>query len=233
MLSPKSEIFLKEILTYVKFAYDRTEIRIELESHLSDKIEYYMEQGYDTETSEEFSIHDMGDAKEIGMELNKQHNPILGWLWRITNVIASLLIIIFCFIFILFNSSLFQGNLIDTISKSEIVYKIDLKERVKIDDRVIRFTNVIYEKNGDMNIFYESYTLGGAWWNFGYLGEISDDLGNKYMSSSGQQSGGFISKGVLTLDQFSKAADRLIISYDRYNRKYRVEIPLKEGGNNE
>lgn len=235
MLSPKSDIFLKEILSYVKFALDREDIRTELESHISDKTEYYMEQGYDMEKAEQLSINDMGDAKEIGRKLNEQHNPIIGWLWRITNVITILVIIIFCFVFILFFGFFFQSNLIDKIPTSDIDYKIDLKEQVKIDDRVICFTNVIYEKNGDMNIFYETYFAKpwGTGWTLGYLGEITDDQGNKYISGSGQQNGGIITKGIWTINHFPKDADMLIISYDRYNRKFKVEIPLKEGENNE
>lgn len=236
MLSPKSDIFLKEILSYVKFTFDRDAIRTELESHISDKKEYYLEQGYDLEEAEQRSINDMGNAKEIGVELDKQHNPIVGWIWRITNLIAVLTIIFFGFIFIIFMSTFFHGNLIDEIPKSDIVYRIDLKEKVKIDDRVIRFTNVIYEKNGEMNIFYESYytSLSGTGWSLDYIGEITDNLGNKYIINSGQQSGGgILSKGVWTINNFSGEADVLIISYDRYNRKYKLEIPLKEGDDNE
>lgn len=236
MLSPKSDIFVKEILSYVKFTFDRGNIRTELESHISDKMEFYLEQGYGMEEAEQLSINDMGDAKEIGMELNKQHNPIIGWLWRITNVIAVLTAIIFGLSFMLFIGSTFlQGNLVDEFPKSDIVYKIDLKEQVKIDDRVIRFTNVIYDKSGNMNIFYEYYytRLWGTRWSLDYIGEITDNLGIKYVAGSESQSGGFISKGVKTLDHFSEDADMLIISYDRYNRKFRVEIPLKEGENYE
>lgn len=199
MLSPKSDIFLMEILSYVKFSFDKADIQTELESHISDKLEFYLQQGYGIEEAEQLSIDDMGDAKEIGTELNKQHNPIIGWLWRITNVIAALTTIIFGFIFILFIGSTFlQGNLVDEFPKSDIVYKIDLKEQVKIDDRVIRFTNVIYDKNGSMNIFYETYytRLWGTGWSLDYIGEITDNMGNKYITASGQQSGGIISKGV-------------------------------------
>ncbi len=236
MLSPKSDVFLNEILSYVKFSFDKADIQRELKSHISDKLEYYLQQGFDMEEAEQLSINDMGDAKEIEMELNKQHNPIIGWLWRITSVVAALTIIIFGFIFIFFIGSTFlQGNLVDEFPESDIVYKIDLKEQVKIDDRVIRFTNVIYDKNGNMNIFYETYytSLWGTGWSLGYIGEITDNLSSKYMNGSGQQHAGFISKGVWTVNKFSDDADILIISYDRYNRKFRVEILLKEGENYE
>jgi hypothetical protein len=127
--------------------------------------------------------------------------------------------------------SIFSNDLINNIPKSDIVYRIDLKEQVKIDDRVICVTNVIYDKNSAMHIFYEYYDtrLWGTGWSMGNIGDITDNLGNKYMSGSGQESGGIIAKGVIVLDSFSAEADMLIISYDRYNREYRIEIPLKEG----
>ncbi|MDP4089253.1 MAG: permease prefix domain 1-containing protein [Bacillota bacterium] len=236
MLSPKSDKFLKDILSYVKFSFDRYDIRLELEDHISEKVDYYMEQGYDMEKAEQLSINDMGDAKEIGIELNKQHYPILGWLWKITNVTVGLAVILsIFFIGIPTLNSLFPRNLINDIPKSNIAYKIDVDKKVKIDDMVIRFTNVVYEKNGDMDIFYEYYDtkLWGMGWSLGSIGKITDNLGNTYMSGSGSVSGGIKSKGRVTVDNFSKEADILIISYDSYNRKYRVEIPLKAGDNNE
>ena len=70
--------FLEQVLSYVKFPFDRDEIRLELESHILEKIEYYIEQGYDRETAEQYSIKDMGDAREIGIALNKEHNPFFA-----------------------------------------------------------------------------------------------------------------------------------------------------------
>ncbi len=235
MLSPKSEIFIKEVLSYVKFTFDRNEIRKEFEGHISDKIEYYMELGHGAEEAELLVVQDMGDAKEIGTELNKQHNPILGWIWRITNVVAVLLVLLFCFLGLTFAGSFFQQDLLKSIPKSDIVYRIDLQKQVKIDDRVIRVTNVVLEKNGDMNIFYKYYITGflGGTWSYGYLGEILDDKGNKYVAMSGQQQGGIVTKGVLTVTDFSPDADTLIISYDSYNRKYQIEIPLEAGETDE
>lgn len=231
MLSPKIDIYIDEILSYVKFKSDRNKIRVELEDHIDDKMEDYLEQGYVTEEAERVSISDMGNAKEIGEELNKQHNPLVGWIWKITNLLVVLTIFIFGFVFCLYIISFFRSNLIDEVPKSNIVYNIECNEKVQIDDRVIRFTNVIYDTEGNMNIFYETHSIAiwGPVWSFGYLGEITDNMGNKYVSGSGQQSGGYISKGVWRVHHFSEDAEMLIITYDLYNRKYRVEIPLNEG----
>jgi len=236
MPSPKKEKFLEEVLSYIKFPFDRDDIKSELEYHIIDKIDYYTEQGYDKETAEELAINNMGNAQEIGIELNKQHNPFIGWVWNITNIMVVLFGILSIFIIgIPFLSSLFNSNPINDIPKSDIVYKIDVDEKVKIDDTVIHFTNVVYEKKGDMNIIYEYYDtkLLGTGWTLGTIGTISDNLGNTYFNGSGGSSGGIKTKAIRTVENFAQEANTLIISYDFYNRKYKVEIPLQVGDNNE
>lgn len=236
MSLPKKERFLEEVLDYIKFPFDRDDIKFELECHILEKIDYYTEQGYDKETAEQLAIRDMGDAEEIGIELNEHHNPFLGWIWKITNVMVILLLLWDVYIigapFVFF---LFDSNPINEIPKSNIVYKIDIDEKVKLDDTIIHFTNIIYEKDGDMNIFYEYYDtkLWGRGWTLGGIGNISDNLGNTYFAGSGGGGGGIKPKCRRTLENFSKEADTLIINYDSYNRKYKVEIPLQAGDNNE
>lgn len=236
MHSPKKDKFLEEVLSYVKFPFDRNDIKTELECHILEKIDYYTEQGFDEEKAEQLSINDMGSAKEIGMELNKQHNPLLGWIWKITNVIV-VLSAIFSILIIgaPFVSSMFDNNPINRITKSNIVYKIDVDKKVKLDDMTIHFTNIVYEKNGSMDILYEYYDtkLWGMGWSLGTIGNITDNLGNKYFSGSGGEDGGIKSKCIQTVNNFSRKATTLIISYDSYNRKYKVEIPLQVGGSNE
>lgn len=233
---PKKDKFLEEVLIYIKFPFDRDDIKSEIECHILDKIDYYTKQGYDKKTAEQLAINDMGDAKEIGIELNKQHNPVLGWVWKITNVMVVLFTIWNIYIIgAPFISSFFISDPINDIPKSNIVYKIDIDEKVQLDDTIIHFTNIVYEQNRDMNIFYEYYDtkLWGNGWSMGTIGNITDNLGNSYMSGSGYVSGGIKSKGRKTLRDFSKDANTLIISYDNYNREYRVEIPLQVGDDNE
>lgn len=232
----KLDKFLEDVLSYIKFPFVKDNIKFELESHILEKINYYIEQGYDSEKAEELSINDMGDPKEIGIQLNKEHNPFLGWLLRITNGMVVLFIILSAlFIIPILGVSLFSKSPIKDIPKENIVYKIDIDEKVKIDDTVIRFTNVVYDKNGDMNIFYECYDtkFWARGWSSNSIGDIMDDLGNTYFAGSAYSGGGIKSKCSRTVRDFSKKADTLIINYDYYNRKYRVEIPLKVGDANE
>lgn len=73
MLSPKGGKYIEDILSYVKFSFDWSEIRTELENHLLDRMEDYTEAGQ-AEDAEELAIAAMGNAEEIGIELNRQHN---------------------------------------------------------------------------------------------------------------------------------------------------------------
>jgi hypothetical protein len=224
--------FLKEVLSHVKFPFDRDGIRAELESHITDRMDDYIDQGIASVTAERMVIDAMGDPAEIGIELNRQHKPWLGWLNIVTGILVGLLsVYMLLLVGPLLLMTFFSSDRIDTIPKSDIVYRINVDKRVTIDDTVIHFTDLIYEKNSEMNIFYEYYNKGFClWsWSLGTIGDISDNLGNKYFEGGGGSSAGFRSKCIQTVDNFSPKAESLIIRYDHYNRRYRIEIPLRAG----
>lgn len=216
----------------LNFLLVKDDIRLELENHILDKIEDYEEEGYDKETAEQLAINDMGDSEEIGRQLNKEHNPFWGWALITTNILLGIFIVMSVFIVIVpLLGSMFVKSPVSEILKENILYQIDIDETIKIDDKVIHFTTIIYEKNDDMNIFYEYYDtrLWGTGWSVGGLGDIRDNLGNTYFAGSSSRNGGIRSKARRTVEGFSKEAETLIIDYDFYNRKQTVEIPLKAG----
>lgn len=228
----------------MKFPFDWHQIEKELKDHIEDKMEYYHNKGIDQSSAEELAIKDMGDPKEIGIALNKEHNPILGWLYAIT---TFLLVLNLTFAALSWSgvlvSTVFSGNPIDDIPKDNIVYNIEVNEKVEIDDRVIKFKNIVYEKNGDMNIIYEYYnrSLFGRDWaldNVG-IGTVKDNLGNEYShwpstsSWTRTRRQSLITNKVRTIENFPEKADSIIFEYDLYNRYFRVEVPLKAGDFNE
>ena len=240
MASPKMEEFLKDVLSHIKYPFVREEIKKELKDHILDKACYYREEGYDWKEAESLAIKDMGDPKEIGSLLNKEHNPIIGWLITVTSTLVALLILINSFmvgpLFLVSTITTISTNPAKRIPKEDIVYKIDVNEKVQIDDRVIKFTDVIYDKKGELHIIYKYYDkkfwrIGG--WSLGSIGDISDDKGNEYFPGSGNSSGGFISRGRRGVRDFPPDAKAVIIEYDSYNRYYKVEIPLNAGEAND
>ncbi len=236
MLSPESNKYLDEILSYVKFGYDRNKIRKELTDHMVDSTEYYINQGYSDLDAEQMALDHMGEAEEIGMELNKEHNPFIGWIWRITKIISGLMIVFTILIVAIFVGSIepFKEALIDEIPKSEISYQMDVNEKVKIDDTVIIITKLVYTKKSEMIVFYHAYQSN---FRMGmrsfYLGKFYDENGTQYMSGSGNEDGGIINRGYWCINDFPTGAKQLIISYDLYGRYYKIEIPLKAGEKNE
>ncbi len=228
--------FLDELVSQVKFSFDRADIRKELEDHILDSMEYYIEKGYDEDKAENMAVQDMGDAREIGKALNKEHNPVIGWLWKISNVLVGLFIgasILVGFVPMLFG--LFSVDPYRYMEKDNIVYEIDVEQKVQIDDVVIKFTKLVYDNEGDMNIYYRYYDkkLWGIGWSNESLGEIYDDKGNKYFNGGGHSSNGIISKSMRSIRDFPSDAMELIIVYDGLNRYYEVRIPLEEGVSNE
>ena len=65
---------MEEVLRQIRFTPDRKKIRQELSEHMEDRME---EDGM----SEDLLLEAMGDPKELGIQLNRQHKPWLGWLW--------------------------------------------------------------------------------------------------------------------------------------------------------
>ena len=229
MLLPDSDAFLDKILSFVRFPFDRPAIRAELENHIEDKTQQYIESGIEKEAAEKQAVVDMGDAKKIGAALNKEHSPLIGWLWIVTNFAA-----VFSALWILislidpFATAIFSKNPIDSMKKDDIVYHIKVDKTVLLDNDKIKFTDVIYHNDGMLNILYErDFNFEG--WGLDYIGKIEDNLGNSYPSSGGRISAGYQPKCMEYVKNFSNEADTLIIDYDRYNRQYRVEIPLKSG----
>ena len=82
------ENFLDAVLREVRFGWDRDEIRAELAEHLYEESAYLAERDGLTEPEAEAeAVRRMGDAKALGKELNRAHNPWIGWLWIVTSVL--------------------------------------------------------------------------------------------------------------------------------------------------
>lgn len=236
MQSKEKDRFLEEVLSQVKFPFDRADIREELEHHIYDRFDYYINQGIDFEEAETMAVSNMGDAKIIGKALNKEHNPLVGWMLGITNVFIVILVIITGYVVVATTfMSLFGLIDIDDIPKEDIVYEVEVDEKVQIDDRVIHFTKLVYDKEGAMNIFYRSYDkrLWGSGWGNNSIGSIYDESGNEYINGGGRASNGIFSNCLTSKRNFPKDAKELVIIYDNGNRYFEVRIPLPEGGSYE
>lgn len=89
--------YLEKICEQIKYKPIRNEIAEELKSHIEEQKENYMEEGFSEKEAEANAIQQMGDAKEIGIKLNKIHKPKLDWiLMIIIGILLSFGIIVTC-----------------------------------------------------------------------------------------------------------------------------------------
>lgn len=90
----KIEEFLSCICEQIKYKPIREEISKEIEDHIEELKENFIEDDIDENTSEEKAIQQMGNAQEIGKQLNKIHKPRLDW------KLVLITIILICFGFL-------------------------------------------------------------------------------------------------------------------------------------
>ncbi len=72
--------FLDAVLKEVRFSWDHSKIKEELNDHIDAHIEDLIEEGLDEEEALHIALESMGDAHEIGVELNEVHKPFWGWM---------------------------------------------------------------------------------------------------------------------------------------------------------
>ena len=71
--------YLNNICKEIKYEPAKKSISEELELHMKEIKENYINDGMDEKTAEEKAVHQMGNAEEIGRSLNKIHKPHLDW----------------------------------------------------------------------------------------------------------------------------------------------------------
>lgn len=221
------EEYLDKICSYVKYKRDRQAIREEIGAHINERIWDLKHDGLNEEEAVARAIESMGDADSIGISLNKVHNPILGWIFYITNMAAKLVI---GFVIVLFVVSLISeiepfkpGN-----NKDEIVYEKKLNLEGKIDDTAVKFKKLILYKDGDVWIEFLQYPTrlsainnNSITWGFEAYRDDGEIIENRSWSERG---GMFYNRSAISFN--AKNSEKIVLDYDKYNRKMRVEIPL-------
>lgn len=81
----------------IKFSADRRAVHAELREHIEDKIldirRIYPDMSEEAATQR--ALGQMGDAVEVGRELAKIHRPWLGYFWRLSQVLLTLVCLYF------------------------------------------------------------------------------------------------------------------------------------------
>lgn len=138
--------FLNSICEQIKYKPIREEISKEIENHIEDLKEKFIEEGNNEKISEEKAIKQMGNAEEIGKKLNKIHKPKLDWKLLVITII--LLCFGFLVAFIKTSNTLTENSKDNYMMKylffafvglvtGTIIYFIDYK-------KICKYSNMIY-----------------------------------------------------------------------------------------
>ena len=240
---PSAEVreFIEKVVKRVHFVPDRYDIQLELAAHIEDSALLIQEQdNLSPEDSEKAALERMGDADENGIALNRQHNPVLGYMWYFSRIIMVLLCIIVILqsipMLLVSGWTILFDHPIRDIPKETYVRHVKPNELIKLDSRRIRITDVIQTEDGSLHILYSSYNLsfsGLHGWSSSGIGIIKDEDGETYFNGGGRGTAGIYSRARRSLDNFPFEKEKLIIEWDYAGRYYKVEIPLGEVVNND
>ena len=95
----KKKEFLSIVRKQIRYVFVRDTIEEELKQHLNDSMETLIEEGFQWQDAEEEAVRQMGDPVEVGMLLNKEHKPLLGYLLVVSRILLCILIARVVFIF--------------------------------------------------------------------------------------------------------------------------------------
>lgn len=152
------EMYLDEVLSFVKFKYDHKAIRRELAEHMADLKEDLMAEGMDEDAAEYMAVEYMGDASEIGQELDKEHHALLGWVWRISRIVVVILMIL-NFSNIQWFFTAFIGNHFEKYepqSTSAEVWRMELDREYHVYDYTLVIEDVYFYEDNTMTIVYRT-----------------------------------------------------------------------------
>ena len=111
------EEYIESIISQIDDKYAKLEVKNELEAHLDDRIDFYLNAGYDYEYALDKAISRMGDTETIGMQMNELHNN------RRSNIFIWITTSIFCILAIAFLvSQRLPGELLDFFNLPGLIY---------------------------------------------------------------------------------------------------------------
>ena len=120
--------FLNDVCKQIRYKPIRNEIAKELEGHITDLKENYIEKGIDEKEAEKEAILQMGNAEEIGKKLNKIHKPKFNW------ILCILVLILLGFGVLVNNLNHVNGyatTIIFSMIPFIIIYFYDYKKLIK------------------------------------------------------------------------------------------------------
>lgn len=82
------------VLEQVRFWPDRERIGQELTEHWEDHREDLLRVGYPEDEAEARTLAAMGDPAAVGKALDREHSPLLGWLWELSRWAVGIAVVL-------------------------------------------------------------------------------------------------------------------------------------------
>ena len=204
----RREQYLDEVLSFVKFKYDHKAIRRELAEHMADLKEDLMAEGMDEEAAEYMAVEYMGDAAEIGRELDKEHHALLGWVWRISKRIVFILLVVNALPFISLVDNMIFGctEEYEPSTDAAVAWERKLDEEYQIYDDTLILGSVYYYEDGLLEMTYWTKRNPFARsidWSLSVGIDGYDEEGNRipHTQGGGYKGGGYHSLGTVHMDE--------------------------------
>lgn len=88
-MKTKGEHFLREVTNHIKSKEAKEFVATELEFHLKQAKNTWIEKGYNEANAENKAVEQMGSPIKLGQELNKLHRPRVDW-WMVVLLIITM-----------------------------------------------------------------------------------------------------------------------------------------------
>lgn len=226
MISPE-EGYVDAVLRFVHFRYDHAVIRKELLAHLEDKADWLAEQGTEREEAVRLAVEEMGDPSETGRALNREHSPVLGWIWQISRLLARLAAALMLLLALWMAVDFLIPNA-SFVDKTEVEHTVELNAATTVHGFRYHLQKLLYKKNGDIVLLYESWAVDPRDNRWGRsISYVKDEWGRIYHVGS-MSRGTFKSRHVVTMEGIPDEAAVLWANVGFYEEEW-LEIPLNRG----
>lgn len=213
--------YLDAVLSHVKFKYDHAEIRAELAAHLADLQEDLLAEGMDEDAAAYMAVEYMGDAAELGEELDKEHHAALGWIWRAARILVILLALLNLPTAFSLGQDILGGKEAYTPSTdADLLWQLELDREYVLYDDTLLLEDLYYYADGTLELFY--YTKRSPFarsigWSLPITLDVLDAKGNSILvGGGGSRGGGYFAAGCDHLDNVPADAKILQIECTQY-----------------
>lgn len=151
----KKEEYLNVVTKQIHYIFDRKHIEAELKEHVEDSIEELMEEGLPYVEAETQAVLQMGDPVETGKLLNKEHHPVIGYIYAASNVLLIVMGIYFTFMILAPICGLIESANPVIAENSIEIYPIN--KEINIPTNRILIDNICLHEDGRYILTYRSW----------------------------------------------------------------------------